>query len=297
LTPRTWPPKPDEIRTLIAAGETPLVEFKEAWYDLAGKAGKAEFAKDIIALANTAELHKPAYLIVGPRDRKHGGGLLALDARIDAEQVGQILNTWVIPPPDVRVQYARVDDDEVAVLGVFGSSHIYQSARAYENWLEPNVPYVRRLHGVGRLTLVEIQDRLLARTSARAGVPLAADPLEFGVVERGRFSGPHGPTVRVTNVSDEPVADVSVVFDICWMRDRTVCTRDSRLSLIALGPGESRETELQLRTLSLIRAGKNILNMEGSEVGLHWLDVTVIVRFRDRRGFLQERYVPLTIAE
>jgi hypothetical protein len=291
-----WPPTENEVRRLIAGGESPLVEFKQSWYNLENKAGKAELAKDIIALANTALPRQPGYLIIGVRDRKHGGGLLGLSTAIDEGQLGQILGSYVVPPPDVRLHYVKLDEAGLAVLGVFSSLHIYQSARSYEGDLEPNVPYVRRNDGVGRLSIVEMQDRLLARASA-SSIPLALDPIEFGIVEVGSFSGPRNPTVRLTNVSDEPVTDVDVMFDVTWRRDPTVCHRTRGLSTLTLAPGQSRETELQLRNLSLYRGNEDILRLVSSNIGVRWLDVEALVRFRDRRGFLQERRAPLTIAE
>lgn len=291
-----WPLSEADVRRLIAGGESSLVEFKQSWYDLEHKAGKAEFAKDIIALANSAGPRLPGYLIIGVRDRKHGGGLMGINTSIDAEQLGQILGSYVVPPPDVRLHYVEIDGERLAVLGVFSSLHIYQSARTYQAELEPNVPYVRRNDGVGRLTIVEMQDRLLARASATS-LPLALDPVEFGIVEVGSFSGPRNPTVRITNVSDQPVSDVDVMFDVTWTKDSTVCYRARGLSTLTLAPGQSRETELQLRTLSLYRGEQDILRLMSSNIGVHWLDVEALVRFRDRRGFLQERRVPLTIAE
>jgi hypothetical protein len=47
-----WPPTESEIRALPRR-EHALLEYKRQWYDLSSKQGKAEFVKDVLAMANT----------------------------------------------------------------------------------------------------------------------------------------------------------------------------------------------------------------------------------------------------
>jgi len=59
-----------DLKGLIATGESDLIEFKEKWYDLSVKEGKAVLVKDVLALANTVRPEAPGYLLIGVDDDK-----------------------------------------------------------------------------------------------------------------------------------------------------------------------------------------------------------------------------------
>ena len=54
----------------------------------------------------------------------------------------------------------------------------------------------------------------------------------------------------------------------------------------AIQPQESREIEVQLRSLLYVRAGEQF-NLEAN-VSHGWMDLTLYVTYRDRDGFLRE---------
>ena len=43
---------PNTLRQLLTRPESERLDFKREWYDLEIKRGKAEFAKDVLAMAN-----------------------------------------------------------------------------------------------------------------------------------------------------------------------------------------------------------------------------------------------------
>jgi hypothetical protein len=90
----------DKIIELIeAAEETPTLDYKEDLC-LETDADKAEFVKDVIALANSGEL---AHIIVGVEDKT--GKCVGLKTTHNSEQLNQILKDRC--DPSISVEYAE----------------------------------------------------------------------------------------------------------------------------------------------------------------------------------------------
>jgi len=105
--------------------EGPLLDRKQEIYDLRAPDKKAEFVRDVIALANSARrFGKPAYLLFGITDSGEICGVRSRDGVPDQKyidnvhrQMMQIINTYIEPQmPASRLEIGEVDDKLVAYL-------------------------------------------------------------------------------------------------------------------------------------------------------------------------------------
>ena len=108
-----------ELQQLVAAllpeWETTNIEFKRQ-LDLATKADKAEFIRDILALATTKSSGE-RFLIVGFDDKTHQF-LQSVDPAITQNQLEQLLNAYAAPAPEIRYHRVAWDQGEVGVIKV-----------------------------------------------------------------------------------------------------------------------------------------------------------------------------------
>jgi hypothetical protein len=103
------------VESLLPEWETTNVEFKRQ-LDLATKADKAEFIRDILALATTKSSGE-RFLIVGFDDKTHQF-VRSVDSAIDQNRLEQILNTYAAPAPQIRYHRAAWDQGEIGVIKV-----------------------------------------------------------------------------------------------------------------------------------------------------------------------------------
>ena len=103
----------DEITlwTLIAKGENENVDFKRE-LNLNSADEKAEFIKDVIALANSAS--DAGYLIVGVDDSKLCIGINALEQ----EKIQQIAYTYIEPAVQLRTELVSVSSPAQLLIGL-----------------------------------------------------------------------------------------------------------------------------------------------------------------------------------
>ena len=290
-----WPLTEPQLRATIAADETELVDRKARWYALDTKHGKGELIKDVIAMANASSADDPGLLLIGVNDRRHGGGVVGLTDRIDSEQLQHLVSAYVSPPPVVRLEHRAVAKKQVVVIGIFGSSdHIYRAIRELDQ-TKPDVAYVRRGDIILHMTIAEMEERIRNK-ALRLGGSVAIDPLKYGFVEVVSLSSGGALTLRVANVSDETVSGIDVVFDVVWQRHPYYCYRVPRLSGAQLEPGASREVSLARREMHIYGPDQKEA-LTGGTLGERWFNVTGIVRYRDREGFLQERRMSVTVAD
>lgn len=98
---------PNTVKQLIAQGEGPKIEFKRQ-IDLSSKGGQAEFAKDLMSLANTLDaIGKRGYLLIGVDD---DGSVRGLQSPISRQLLQQAADRYCQPP--IAFSY-----DEVLVEG------------------------------------------------------------------------------------------------------------------------------------------------------------------------------------
>jgi Putative DNA-binding domain len=103
------------VTDLLPEWETTNVEFKRQ-LDLATKANKAEFIRDILALATTKSSGE-RFLIVGFDDKTHQF-VQSVDPAITQNQLEQILNTYAVPAPQIRYHRVAWDRGEIGVIKV-----------------------------------------------------------------------------------------------------------------------------------------------------------------------------------
>ncbi len=123
-------------------------------------------------------------------------------------------------------------------------------------------------------------------------------PLKIGFVGRDRTSGTQSLLVRVTNITDAPVAGIEVLVDFEHMSEPGLSARHGLLTNLILGPGESREATIEQSkvqmTLRVVAPGtpprmlRVLADRLGSFVGDRWLNATLRVYYRDSDGFLHQ---------
>jgi Putative DNA-binding domain len=103
------------VAGLLPEWETTNVEFKRQ-LDLATKADKAEFIRDILALATTKSSGE-RFLIVGFDDKTHQS-IQSVDPVIDQNRLEHILNAYAAPAPWIRYHRVTWDQGEIGVIKV-----------------------------------------------------------------------------------------------------------------------------------------------------------------------------------
>jgi hypothetical protein len=103
------------VAGLVPEWETTNVEFKRQ-LDLATKAQKAEFVRDILALATTKS-SGDRFLIVG-FDDKTQQFIQSVDPAITQNQLEHILNAYAAPAPQIRYHRVVWDQGEIGVVKV-----------------------------------------------------------------------------------------------------------------------------------------------------------------------------------
>ena len=143
----------DEIQVfaLIAEGENTRIEFKRE-LDLAVARSKAEFIKDVIALANTAQ--DVGYLLVGVDDNK----MLVGTRPLEEEQIQQILSTYITPPVIATFEIVPIPSvgfSSIAILEIRPTKKPHSVARTIEQ-LQQNRVFVRHSKVVAEASPDEI---------------------------------------------------------------------------------------------------------------------------------------------
>lgn len=142
------------LLSLIDQDENESLDFKRK-LELTEASGKAEFIKDIIALANSSR--RSGYLIIGVEDNKEISGIDGLDE----EQVQQIAYTYITPPvkllctkqllPSQSSQYI------IGVIEIIPAKKPHKVARSIEK-LNQNDVFVRRGSIITKASPEEIID-------------------------------------------------------------------------------------------------------------------------------------------
>ena len=143
----------DEIQVfaLIAEGENARIEFKRE-LDLTVARSKAEFIKDVIALANTAQ--DVGYLLVGVDDNK----MIVGTRPLEEEQIQQILSTYITPPVIATCEIVPIPSvgfSSIAILEIRPSKKPHSVARTIEQ-LQQNRVFVRHSNVVAEASPDEI---------------------------------------------------------------------------------------------------------------------------------------------
>jgi hypothetical protein len=142
-----------ELKALIAKGESPTVEFKRQ-LNLGTAPGKAEFIKDVVALANSAA--PVSHLIVGVDDT---GAMVGASA-LERERIQQIIDTYIAPALSVNfleVQMSPSVNVALQIIDIAGPRKPYYVSRDLER-LSANEVLVRHGSVVVRASPIEITE-------------------------------------------------------------------------------------------------------------------------------------------
>ncbi len=241
-------------------------------------------------------MHERAYLLVGVRDEKEGGGIVGVSEPPGPERVIAILSSYTMPPISARCRHHQTANGLVSVVEVRSSSaRPHHAAREHVGVLSLNTVYVRRDRIIATLTLPEIE-MMIREKDARLGPIRTSRILACGFIGNGAWDRSKVVTARITNLADEPIGGIEVFFDVRVAREPTLFYRLRKLSNVTLEANESREAEFRMNEVTYyvpretapgVRELYSIRDF-GARVGERWLDITLRVYFRDRDGFVQE---------
>jgi hypothetical protein len=278
---------PKNISALIAGGETDLVEFKREWWDLDSKLGKGHFVKDVLAMANAVTPTESGFIVVGVEDRKVGGGVLGVSNTPPQETVAQILNTYTTPVPRIRLDEALCAGNKLSIIEVIWTEyHPYFATRDVDTVLSTDAVYTRRAGTVGRLKPVEFE-RLIRAKETRLGKITELSPLNVGFVELPMIGGSEKVSIRVENITEEPVTNINASVDIILVQYRRAVYRRRLILDLTLEPGQTREFDFRTSDGSYYDENGKVLNLRGS-MGTTWIDLCLRLTYRGRDGFLDE---------
>lgn len=288
----------DLVLALIARSEGPLLDFKEQAPDFDSAKGKSEFAKDVLAFANSLDAGESAFVLYGVRDARRGGGVQGLHAAPTAEQVSQVLSDFTAPPPKTAFRLVDTEWGRVGVLSIVGvSARPHHATRAFEGSLNPSIVYVRRDQVNAAATSREVE-LMIRQSLGEGGRRIDQAPLKVGFVGRDRHSGLRTLIVRVTNTTETAVAGVEVLVDFQHMSLPGLSARRGVFTNMTLAPGESREATVEVTNLQFTvraidpgpppRVQRVLAERFGTHVGDWWMDAILRVFFRDADGFLHQ---------
>jgi len=128
-----------QLIDLIAVGENAQLDFKRE-IELESAAKKAEFVKDVLSIANSAQ--DTGYIIVGVEDSGNIVGITSLEE----ERIQQIIQVYITPPVVLDCSTVSVKENNVAVgvIQIRGQEKPHKVARGIEK-LNQNEVFVR--HG------------------------------------------------------------------------------------------------------------------------------------------------------
>jgi Putative DNA-binding domain len=279
-----WPVSEEALRALIRSREARNIEFKQQAHEFTTNTGKGEFIKDVLALANCSTPELASYLLFGVQDPGKGNEVPGISQMLDRDRLSQLISEYTEPVPDFRIDNLSFDGKTIGVVGLFWTESFPYFSRRDLGSLHVGVGYTRRDGIVGRMTPTEIEFHYRAK-AARLGPLLIQEPLECGFVDAGHWSGPNGPVLRVSNVSDSIVRDVDIVFDVWSKADPSVFRRNKAYDAGSMGPGTSKQAELHLELGYFYPQAGNILSDPAAR---KWLEVLARIRYRDRYGLLKE---------
>ncbi len=136
----------ETLLSIISHGESPSVEFKRE-INLDNSQQKAEFIKDIIALANS--VRENGYMLVGVSNDKALTGIPYLEE----ERIQEIIQTYISPPLNVICDYSNIS--KIGIIEVYPTQKPYKVARAIDR-VERNQVFIRHGSVVAKASPEEI---------------------------------------------------------------------------------------------------------------------------------------------
>lgn len=274
------------LHELLSRPESAHLDFKEKWWDLGAKSGKAAFVKDVLAMANSLQESQSAYIVVGVSDDRVVIGASAED-RPTEEQISQILGAFTHSTPKVT-PFFQIDHGGVELDAIRIDWSPYQphyATRDVQGVLSASDAYTRIGSTNGVLTLPELETFIRAK-DARLGRPVVGEPLAVGFVEIPMRAG-EKLAVRIVNQTEEPVEGIWAVVDVELVHPRGEgwVTRERPLNGLTLQPGESREFNFNPHDMPYHDV-QSRQQHQGMAWG-RWVNVRLQVTYRERSGLLE----------
>jgi hypothetical protein len=261
--------------------ESELVEFKQQWQDLDLGAGKADFIKAVLALANSAHSDQSAFLVIGIKNQLGSDRVLGVDHSPSEEQLNQILASYTQPVPSIRLHQSLVGERRMDVLEVrYDKFRRHYATRDIGNALSSSVVYLRRGPTIGIATIAAVE-LMIRQKSANLGPITDAEPVVSGFVEIPSVSSYPKIVGRIQNVIQEPVS-VMMTWNVVWAMNPRALARPAGYIGHNLYPRETKEDECVLSQIHFCVDRKAV--ERGSFAGDRWFDVTWTVHFRNRDG-------------
>jgi hypothetical protein len=163
----------------------------------------------------------------------------------------------------------------------------YYTIRDYPGVLDTHFVYVRRGETIGVLRPPEIE-ALIRHKNAQGSTPVQNAVISVGFVEPGGNSSNPKIIARIVNLTDEPISDVSTIWDIRLPAWPSVFSRSRSYNSLQLGPGEAIEDEVDLTDQFFLGTNEKVNVRDRIHAGSRWFDIVLRVQFRDRDGFLQQ---------
>ena len=156
----------EQLRLLLGRSESPTVEFKRKFYEISSADGevkkrhRAEFAKDILSLANgnASVAGETACLVIGADDELDEDGNRTLydigEVHITSQQILGIVNSVCNPPlQDVWPENITVDGKRLLVITILPTPHLHETTRKLET---PSTTYNKHVVFIRHNESIEI---------------------------------------------------------------------------------------------------------------------------------------------
>lgn len=274
------------LAELVRQPEGQLLEFKREWFDLSSPREKARLARVVCAMANGLAEGQRGYVVIGREDPDRGGEVVGVDDPPTPEQVTEILSRHLGPAPDVTV-YPRIKcgGKQLSVIEVRWSVyHPHYSTRDVDSVLSTDQVLVRSGATTRNLKPSELELMIRAK-DARIGTPSTDGPLIVGFVDLPTRAG-SSASIRIRNVSGEPIEGISAVVDIERVFPPGFVHRMRLLGGLTLRPDETRELTVRPSQADFYTFDGQPLDDSG-KIWSHWLNLVLHLTYRDQHGIIQ----------
>jgi tetratricopeptide (TPR) repeat protein len=280
----------DEIQVfqLIAERENEKVEFKRL-LDLESAPSKAEFIKDVISLANSAE--PSGYMLVGVENN----GTIVGWERFEEERIQQILSTYTEPVVQVRCHIVPTSNlMTVGVIEIRGLHKPHKVARNIER-LSQNDVFVRHGSVVSRASpeeIINLHQKLQIYADVQQYVRAAVKHTELGNLQSAITA--YSAAINLAPIAELFVARGKIYLQLCTRNDQLPVEKFARLAFddfsnaIKVIAPKDVEKEARLNRLrSMLLLGEWKTDIRDQDIA--WLRINTRERERGEVLYLEAR--------
>jgi tetratricopeptide (TPR) repeat protein len=280
----------DEIQVfqLIAERENERVEFKRL-LDLESAPSKAEFIKDIIALANSAE--PIGYMLVGVENN----GTIVGWERFEEERIQQFLSTHTEPAVQVRCHIVPTSNlMTVGVIEVRGLHKPHKVARNIER-LNQNDVFVRHGSVVVKASpeeIINLHQQMQIYADVQQYVRAAVKHTELGNLQNAITA--YSTAINLAPIAELFVARGKIYLQLCAENDHPASAKLARSAFedfsnaIKLIPSKDVEKLARLNRLTSIRLFDE-WETDARDQDIAWLKMNTRERERGEVLYLEAR--------